>query len=36
VSHKDKKDFTKDMAKIYKACNLKAAESALEKFQEKW
>jgi transposase-like protein len=34
VKHDEKREFVKDMKKIYQANNLKAAEIALEKFEE--
>ena len=36
VKHDEKKEFVKDMKKIYQATNLKEAEKGLENFEEKW
>lgn len=35
VKHDEKKEFVKDMKKIYQATNIKNAEKALDDFEEK-
>ena len=36
VRHDEKKEFVKDMKKIYQAVNIKEAELGLDNFEEKW
>jgi len=36
ISHKDKKEFIKDLKKVYKALNIRAAETALDELEKKW